>query len=159
VTSDDNESVYGKQTGVASAGTNLTAGGGHAFASDPNAALGQPPAPLESCVQVVTAYTTFAAHSSPLGFDYFPQTDSALRGTFLVALHGASRPRIGTGYRVVRFTPADRRPHNFITGFLTVQNGKPIVHGRPCGLLRVGPDSFLLTDDYLGLIYFIHPKQ
>jgi hypothetical protein len=24
--------------------------------------------------------------------------------------------------------------------------------------LRDGTDSFLLTDDYLGLIYFIHPR-
>jgi len=38
-----------------------------------------------------------------------------------------------------------------------VEKGKPVVHGRPCGLLRVGPDSFLLTDDYLGLVYYIHP--
>jgi hypothetical protein len=63
-----NDSVYGKQTGVAAAGTNLTAGGGHAFKPDPNAALGLAPAPLKSCEQVPAAYTTFAAHSSPLGF-------------------------------------------------------------------------------------------
>jgi glucose/arabinose dehydrogenase len=159
VTSTDNDSVYGKQTGVATAGTNLTAGGGHASTPDPNAALGHPPAPLERCDQVPAAYTSFAAHSSPLGFDYFPETDPALHSNFLVALHGASHPHIGTGYRVVRFTPADRKPRDFITGFLTYQNGKPIVHGRPCGILRTGPDSFLLTDDYLGLIYFIHLKK
>ena len=34
---------------------------------------------------------------------------------------------------------------------------KRVVHGRPCGILRVGPNSFLLTDDYLGLIYYIRP--
>jgi glucose/arabinose dehydrogenase len=93
-----------------------------------------------------------------LGFAYFPQTDSALHDSFLVALHGASRPHIGTGYRVVRFTPSDRKPRDFITGFLTKGNGKAVVHGRPCGILRMGPDSFLLTDDYLGLVYFIHPR-
>jgi len=37
-------------------------------------------------------------------------------------------------------------------------NGKPVVHGRPCGLLQVGPDSFLLTDDHLGLVYAIYPQ-
>jgi glucose/arabinose dehydrogenase len=153
------DSVYGKQSGVARAGTNLSAGGGHATASDPNRALGDPPAPLGSCDRVPAAYTTFAAHSSPLGFDYFPETDPALHGSFLVALHGAGHPHIGTGYRVVRFTPSDRKPRDFITGFLTFENGKPVVHGRPCGLFRVGPDSFLLTDDDLGLIYFIHPRQ
>ena len=59
---------------------------------------------------------------------------------------------------MVRFTSGDRTPQDFITGFLTADaTGKPIVHGRPCGMLRVGPDSFLLTDDKLGLVYFIHP--
>jgi glucose/arabinose dehydrogenase len=153
-----NDSVYGKQSGVAAAGTNLTAGGGHAFAPDPNAALGHAPQPLKSCEQVPAVYTTFAAHSSPLGFDYFGPADPLLDSSFLVALHGASHPRIGTGYRVIRFSPADRTPRDFITGFLTVANGRPIVHGRPCGILRVGPDSFLLSDDDRGLIYFIHPR-
>jgi glucose/arabinose dehydrogenase len=153
------DSVYGKQTGVAAAGTNLTAGGGHAFAPDPNTALGAAPRPLPSCENVPPAFTTFAAHSSPLGFEYFPPSDSTLSDTFLVALHGASHPRIGTGYRVVRFTPADRTPRDFITGFLTHINGKPTVHGRPCGILRIAPDTFLLTDDYLGLVYYIHPRK
>ena len=151
------DSVYGKQPGVAASGTNLTAGGGHLAGPDPNAVLGQPPAPLGSCEKVPAAYTTFVAHSSPLGFEYFGTGDSKLRRTFLVALHGASRPRIGTGYRVVRFSPSDRKPRDFITGFLTVANGKATVHGRPCGILRVGPDSFLLSDDYLGLVYYVHP--
>lgn len=152
------DSVYGQQNGVAASGTNLAAGGGHVFAPDPNADLGHVPAPLASCERVPAAYTTFPAHSSPLGFAWFGADNPLLRNTFLVALHGASHPRIGTGYRVVRFTPADRAPHDFITGFLTLVQGRPVVHGRPCGLLAVGPDSFLLSDDYLGLVYFIHPR-
>jgi glucose/arabinose dehydrogenase len=153
------DSVYGKQRRVATAGTNLTAGGGHALVQDPNAELGHAPPPLASCEKVPAAYTTFAAHSSPLGFDYFARGDPLLGDSFLVALHGASHPRIGTGYRVVRFTPSDRRPRDFLTGFLTWSNGRPVVHGRPCGLLRVGADSFLLSDDFLNLIYFIHPRH
>jgi glucose/arabinose dehydrogenase len=156
VPSSGGDSVYGRQKGVAAAGTNLTAGGGRMRGPDPNAALGSAPAPLASCEQVPPAYTTFAAHSSPLGFAYFDQENVLLRDTFLVALHGASHAHIGTGYRVVSFTPQDRRPRDFITGFLTFDHGRPRVHGRPCGILRIGPDSFLLTDDYLGLIYFIH---
>ncbi|HEX4029314.1 MAG TPA: hypothetical protein VHX20_03075 [Terracidiphilus sp.] len=152
------DSIYGRQTGVAAAGTNLVAGGGHAVGPDPNAALGHAPQPLKSCDHVPLAYTTFAAHSSPLGFAYFPSTDMVFQDSFLVALHGASHPHIGTGYRVARFSPSDRRPRNLITGFLTLENGKPKVHGRPCGILRIGPDSFLLTDDYLGLVYFIYPR-
>jgi len=151
------DSVYGNQTGVAAAGTNLTAGGGHTSAPDPNAALGHAPAPLASCEHVPAAYTTFAAHGSPLGFDSFPSTDPVLANAFLVSLHGASHPHIGTGYRVVRFSPSDRTPHDFITGFLTTDHGKLTVHGRPCGILRLAPDTFLLTDDYLGLVYYIHP--
>lgn len=152
------DSVYGHQTGVASAGTNLTAGGGHAGAPDPNADLGRAPTALASCQKVPAAYTAFAAHSSPLGFAYFGPSNRLLRDTFLVALHGASHPHIGTGYRVVRFSPADRTPRDFITGFLTHVQGRALVHGRPCGLLQMGPDRFLLSDDYLGLVYVIEPR-
>jgi glucose/arabinose dehydrogenase len=70
-----------------------------------------------------------------------------------VALHGAGHPYIGTGYRVVRFNAANRKPEDFITGFLV--DGK--VKGRPCGILRMGPDAFLLTDDLDGVIYYVHP--
>src|SRR5215469_13481922 len=154
------DSVYGKQTGAAAAGTNLAAGGGHSPVADPNAAaLGHAPAPLTSCTRVPAAYTTFAAHSSPLGFAYFGHGNAVLAGSFLVALHGASHPRIGTGYRVARFTQTDRTPRDFITGFLTVEHGKAMVHGRPCGVLPLGNDRFLLTDDYLGLIYYVHDRQ
>jgi glucose/arabinose dehydrogenase len=152
------DSVYGEQKGVAPAGTNLGAGGGH-HAIDPNANLGKAPAPLPSCDKVPAAYTTFAAHSSPLGFAYFGKQDSVLTDSFLVALHGASHPHIGTGYKVVRFTPADRKPQDFITGFLSSINGKPVVHGRPCAIFRLAPDTFLLSDDYLGVIYYVHPKK
>jgi glucose/arabinose dehydrogenase len=128
-------------------------------AADPNANLGAAPAPLSTCKDVPAAYTTFAAHSSPLGLAYFGGDNSLLHDSFLVALHGAGHPRIGTGFRLVRFTPGDRTPRNFLTGFLTFDAGKPNIHGRPCGLLRTGPDSFLLTDDELGLVYFIHPAH
>jgi glucose/arabinose dehydrogenase len=152
------DSVYGEQKGVAPAGTNLTAGGGHNHQPDPNAALGKAPAALQSCAKVPPAFTIFAAHSSPLGFAYFGAHDAHLAGSFLVALHGASHPRIGTGYKVVRFTGANRKPQDFITGFLTTVNGKPVVHGRPCGILRLDNDTFLLSDDYRGLIYYVRPR-
>ena len=150
------DSVYGEQSStIADAGTNLAA---QNRGADPNANLGAAPRPLTSCEHVPAAYTTFAAHSSPLGLAYFGPDNLTLHDSFLVALHGAGHPRIGTGYRVVRFTPQNRTPQPFITGFLTIVGGKPVVHGRPCGILRLGPDTFLLTDDYLGLIYFVHPK-
>lgn len=154
---EDTGSVYGAQTGMAKQGTLLAASGGKSI-PDPNAKLGTVPQPLTSCNNVPAAYTTFTAHSSPLGLAFFGANNPTLHDTFLVALHGASRPRIGTGYRVVEFTPADHTPRPFLTGFLTTVAGKPVVHGRPCGILRLGPDTFLLTDDYLGLVYYIHPK-
>jgi glucose/arabinose dehydrogenase len=154
--SPDADSVYGPQTGVAAAGTNLAA---QVHDDKDLADFGAVPAPLTSCKAVPPAYTTFAAHSSPLGFAYFGGDNPSLRNSFLVALHGASRPSIGSGYRVVRFTTRDHRPQDFITGFLTHDDaGKPVVHGRPCGILATAPDTFLLTDDSLGLIYYIFPK-
>ncbi len=157
---DAGESSYGAQPGMYRQGTLTAAAGGRTDVVDPNAALGVVPAPLADCSHVPAAYTTFAAHSSPLGVAYFGPEDPKLGGSFLVALHGASRPRIGTGYRVVSFTADDRTPRPFVTGFLTTgPDGRPLVHGRPCGLLRVGPDSFFLTDDKLGLVYFIHPRS
>ena len=113
-----------------------------------------PPPPQFDCAKIPAVYTTFAAHSSPLGLEYFDSGNTALADTFLVALHGASHPEIGTGYKVVRFNYKNRQPQDFITGFLV--NGK--VTGRPCGILRIGRDAFLLTDDHDGVIYYVHPR-
>ncbi len=155
---DARDTSYGAQPGMHTQGTLLTAGGDGSKA-DPNANLGAVPAPLTSCADVPPAYDAFPAHSSPLGMAYFGTGNPILGENFLVALHGASRPSIGTGYRVVRFSPDNRLPEPIITGFLTVgSDGKPAVHGRPCGMLRLGPDRFLLTDDKLGLVYLIQPR-
>ena len=114
-----------------------------------------PPPPQFDCTKVPAAYTTFAAHSSPLGLEFFDSANPLLAESFLVALHGASHPEIGTGYRLVRFHPANRQPQDFMTGFLV--RGK--VKGRPCGILRTGPDAFLLTDDLDGVIYYVHANR
>ncbi len=152
------DTSYGAQPGMYGQGTLLPAGGKGGVA-DPDAHLGAVPAPLTSCANVPPAYDAFAAHSSPLGLAYFGNGNPILGGNFLVALHGASHPSIGTGYRVVRFSPGNRLPEAMITGFLTTgSDGKPAVHGRPCGMLRLGPDRFLLTDDRLGLVYLIQPR-
>jgi glucose/arabinose dehydrogenase len=120
----------------------------HIFPPPP---AGLPPRQFD-CAKIPAVYTTFKAHSSPLGLEYFDSANTVLADTFVVALHGASHPRIGTGYRVVSFTLSDRKPQDFITGFLV--DGK--VKGRPCGILRTGPDAFLLTDDLDGVVYYIH---
>jgi hypothetical protein len=33
-----------------------------------------------------------------------------------------------------------------------------VIYGRPCDVLRVGSDSFLLTDDYAGVIYYVRKR-
>jgi len=43
---------------------------------------------------------------------------------------------------------------DFITGFL--KNG--VINGRPCDILRSGPDSFLFTDDNKGIVYFVRRR-
>ncbi len=108
------------------------------------------------CSKVPTPFATFAAHSSPLGLEYFDSTaqSPALKNSFLVALHGSARKRLKRGYRVVRVT-AHAQPQDFVTGFL--QDG--VIYGRPCDILNMGDDSFLLTDDYSGVIYFIYRKD
>jgi len=97
--------------------------------------------------------TSFAAHVAPLGLEYF-DSDSAppLRKSFLVALHGSTNKRIARGYRVVQVINGTTR--DFITGFL--QNG--IVNGRPCDIFKLGPNSFLLTDDKAGVIYYLEKR-
>ncbi len=121
-----------------------------------NAHAGPPP-PQIDCSSVAPIYTSFLAHSSPLGLEYFAGDNKLLANSFLVALHGPSHTRIGTGYRVVHFTPGARHPENVVLGFLVQEDGKPVVKGRPCGILRTAEDSFLLTDDLNGAVYFIHP--
>lgn len=108
-----------------------------------------------NCARVPQPFAVFAAHGSPLGLAYFDATaqDPALRGYFLVALHGASKRSLQRGYRVVRVS-AQSPPQDFITGFL--RHG--VIYGRPCGILRTGADSFMLSDDHSGVIYFVHRR-
>ena len=103
------------------------------------------------CATVPLADATFAAHSAPLGLEYFDATHSlVLRDSFLIALHGGSKRSLKRGYAVMQFKPG-QVPTPFITGFL--QNDT--INGRPVDILSVGPDAFLVTDDYNGVIYYV----
>lgn len=118
----------------------------------------------EGCGSVPKALATFQAHSSALGLAYFGTTDIAspihgsahtrLADSYLVALHGSTNARIGHGYRVVQTSADGSGTRTFIDGFL--QGGK--VQGRPCGILAFGDDSFLLSDDRRGVIYYVRPR-
>lgn len=113
-----------------------------------------------NCRATPAPYAAFAAHSSPLGFDYFGSEAgiSELNDVFLVALHGSTKKSLEHGYRVALVarnggaTPA--RPDDFVTGF--IRAGRVI--GRPADVLAFGNKGFLLTDDYAGVIYYIAKK-
>lgn len=111
-----------------------------------------------SCRNVPAAYAAFDAHSSPLGLEYFDRkSEGELRDAFLVGLHGSTKEHLNRGYRVVRLRGIESRtatPENFIDGFL---KGKKI-NGRPCDILNLGHNSFLLTDDYAGVVYYVYKK-
>ena len=106
-----------------------------------------------SCREVPKAYTELAAHSAPLGLEHFDAKDNAdLGGTFLMALHGSTKKSLKRGYRLVRVGGPGSTPEDFIDGFL--QAGK--IRGRPADVLRMGPDAFLFTDDYAGVVYYVY---
>ncbi len=115
-----------------------------------------------NCRNRPQAYAAFDAHSSPLGLEYFDdQHGGDLRDSFLVGLHGSTKKNLKRGYRVVQLPgsagngPNDPfAPLDFINGFL--QAGK--VLGRPVDILSVGPNAFLLTDDYAGVVYYVAKK-
>lgn len=98
-----------------------------------------------SCKAVPAAYAAIDSHSSPLGLEFFD-------GSFLVALHGSTKKSLQHGYRLVRVSRRGALPEDFITGFL--QEGT--IHGRPAGILSFGPDAFLFTDDYAGVVYYVY---
>jgi glucose/arabinose dehydrogenase len=107
------------------------------------------------CGKIPAVFASFAAHGSPLGLEYFDKTtvDPELTEHFLVALHGSGHKKLKRGYKVVR-VGKDGKQADFITGFM--KNG--IIYGRPCDILRIGSDFFLVTDDHAGVIYFLHHK-
>jgi glucose/arabinose dehydrogenase len=112
------------------------------FASSPRAG---------HCTDVPKALAAFPAHASPLGLAWFGDDAPAeLRQSFLVALHGSSKRSLHHGYRVARVT-TDGHVEDFITGF---QAGAKVI-GRPADIFALTADSFLVTDDYAGVIYWV----
>ena len=109
----------------------------------------------EGCGGVTAPYAFFPARSSALGFDYFDDSNSPalLKDAFLVSLHGSTNKAIGHGYKIAILRKGEKL-QDFITGFL--QDGTVV--GRPCDIMKLGPDSFLFTDDNKGIIYFVRKK-
>jgi glucose/arabinose dehydrogenase len=108
------------------------------------------------CTGVPAPYAWFPARSSALGFDYFtdPESPEIFKNAFLVALHGSTNKDIGRGYKIVIMRKGEKL-QDLVTGFLTA--GK--VNGRPCDIMKMGPDSFLFTDDNKGVVYLVRKKS
>lgn len=109
-----------------------------------------------NCRGVPRSYAYFPAHSSALGFDYFDEESESetIKNSFLVALHGSTDKTVGSGYKVVIMRKGEKLK-DFITGFLQ----KDVVHGRPCDVFKLSPDSFLVSDDYSGIVYYVRKKS
>lgn len=107
------------------------------------------------CTGVPAPYAFFPARSSALGFDYFddPDAPDPIKNAFLVALHGSTNKTIGHGYKVVIMRKGEKL-QDLITGFLV--GGK--VLGRPCDIMKLDAGSFLLSDDYAGVVYLVRKK-
>lgn len=117
--------------------------------------LKKPTKRLKSCSDVPVSYAYFPSRSSALGFDYFdaPDTDEIIKNAFLVSLHGSTDKNIGHGYKIV-IMRKDEKLQDFLNGFL---KGK-IVNGRPCDIIRLDANSFLFTDDFSGVVYYVRKK-
>ena len=107
------------------------------------------------CTNVTAPFAFFPSRSSALGFDYFDDADAdpLIKNAFLVSLHGSTDKNMGHGYKVVIMRKGEKL-QDMITGFL--QNGKVV--GRPCDIMKIDASSFLLTDDYTGIVYLIRKK-
>ena len=108
------------------------------------------------CRNVIRPYASFPARSSALGFEYFtdPETPPIIKDAFLVSLHGSTNKDTGRGYKVVVLRKG-RPLRDFITGFL---QGKTI-NGRPCDIMKLDANSFLLSDDHHGVVYLIRKRR
>src|SRR6202166_1720929 len=107
------------------------------------------------CQTAPGAFAFFGAHCSPLGLDYFGVQSAAplLKEHFLVAVHGASNRELDRGYRVVS-VDGHGQVQDLITGF--IKGG--VVRGRPCDILKLNENSFLLSDDTANAIYYVRAK-
>ncbi len=108
------------------------------------------------CKDVPAPFVAFAAHSSPLGLEYFDAgkaTDPKLKNSFLIALHGGSKRSLKRGYRLVRVRKG-HPPHDFLTGFL---QGATVL-GRPADVFQIGANAFLFTDDHAGRVFYVYKK-
>jgi glucose/arabinose dehydrogenase len=110
---------------------------------------------IDCQTDVPASFAAFGSHTAPLGIRYFGNdAHPVLRNSFLVALHGSFRPEIGHGYRLVRVLP-DSSQEVFMDGFLDA-DGERVA--RPVDILPHTDDSFFVTDDHGGQVFFVYAK-
>jgi glucose/arabinose dehydrogenase len=99
----------------------------------------------------------FKAHSAPLGFEYINGfSDSLLNHSFLVALHGSTSVWRQRGNAVVQLMP-NGKYREIVTGFLQGKT-EDKRFGRPCDVIQWNAQSFFISDDKNGVIYFVEKK-
>ncbi|MES2275114.1 MAG: PQQ-dependent sugar dehydrogenase [Bacteroidota bacterium] len=100
------------------------------------------------------AYCGFKAHSAPLGFDQFTGfNDPQLAGNFLVALHGSTSTWRQRGTAVVMITGKDKYV-DIVSNFQIGKKEKDRL-GRPCDVMMNDANSFFITDDKNGVLYYV----
>jgi glucose/arabinose dehydrogenase len=100
------------------------------------------------------AYCGFKAHSAPLGFDQMRNfSDPLLNNRFLVALHGSTSVWRERGNAVVMITGKDKYVP-IVDGFLRGKKDKDRL-GRPCDVMMNDTNSFFITDDKYGVLYYV----
>jgi glucose/arabinose dehydrogenase len=101
---------------------------------------------------------SFKAHSAPLGIEFFTSfSDSVLNNSFIVALHGSTSVWRQRGNAVVQMLPKGGY-REIITGFLRgkTENKR---FGRPCDVLLWDNNSFFISDDKNGVIYYVRKEN
>lgn len=104
------------------------------------------------CALVPRALSAFSPHSAPLDIKYF-NTDAhpLFKNSFLVAMQGSWDKTLGKGYSVKR-VKTNGEWEVLIDGFLD-KDGERV--GRPVGILQHTENSFFVTDDFNGRMFYV----
>lgn len=98
------------------------------------------------------------AHSAPLGFEYLKDfTDPLLNNSFITALHGSTSVWRQRGNAVVQMMP-NGTYREIVTGFLQGKT-EDRRFGRPCDVIQWGDNSFFISDDKNGVIYYVWKEK
>lgn len=104
-----------------------------------------------SCEAVPAPLAAFTPRSAPLGLMFFQDIHPLLDSTFLVALHGSFEPEMRSGYQVVR-VDLNGMQDVFMDGFQKPDDSRI---ARPVDFLQKDEDSFFMTDDHGGRVFYV----